>query len=629
MNRDRMATGIHITPPLPARPDPPLGNIGMPRWRHRFWPWPALAGLAFCVLFQAGHASAAIPDTAAFLAQTEQVRTKDHPRFLRMLEQIHRDAPPLSQAEQWHLRYLDAWQTAFQGDYVKADAQLRDVIDHSGNVTLVAKASALLLSNLGINRRYSETFVLANRLVTDLPGIKDRLARFLVLFNLSQAMMLANQNDLAIKYARMMEDTLPAGETLCIPLSLQVAALNASALLTASSPQLRRAIDTCVAARQPVFANTLWLLLADLYLGEGRPDETIALLNRIAPSIKANQYYPHMESSESTRARTLWTLGDATKAEKAAIATVAMSYKGEISLELMDAYDVLYQIENKRGNAAAALSYFKHYATHDKGYLDDASARALAYQTVQQHVLAGKLETQELSKQNTTLRLQQALDAKAVETGRLYIFLLLMIVASIAFWLYRLKRSQLRFMRLSHHDGLTGVFNHQHFINEAERVLHVLERKADDACLVSIDLDHFKQVNDTHGHAMGDAVLRHTVTVCQQQLHPADLFGRMGGEEFGILLYECSRAQGMDIANRIRMAIGATPMENEGYAISIFASVGLACTDVSGYELQGLCREADAALYRAKRAGRNRVIADTETETETVTEPDTDSLVEA
>ncbi|MFI4959093.1 MAG: GGDEF domain-containing protein, partial [Lysobacterales bacterium] len=171
---------------------------------------------------------------------------------------------------------------------------------------------------------------------------------------------------------------------------------------------------------------------------------------------------------------------------------------------------------------------------------------------------------------------------------------------------------QLGFKRLSRHDGLTGIFNHQHFISEADRVLRLLEKKLGHACLISIDLDHFKQVNDTHGHVMGDTVLKHAVAICQQHLRPADLFGRLGGEEFGILLHECCRKQGMDIANRIRLAIEASPMEKDGCVISISASVGLASTDAFGYELLRLCTEADAALYRAKRAGRNRVIADTE-----------------
>jgi diguanylate cyclase (GGDEF)-like protein len=118
------------------------------------------------------------------------------------------------------------------------------------------------------------------------------------------------------------------------------------------------------------------------------------------------------------------------------------------------------------------------------------------------------------------------------------------------------------------------------------------------------------------GHRIGR---RHTVATCQQQLRPTDLFGRLGSEEFGILLRGCSRERGIEVANRIRMAISATPMHHADFAVSVYASVGLAAVDISGYDRKRLCMEADAALYRAKRGGRNRVITDAETDS--VAEP--------
>lgn len=581
----------------------------MPRHCSRFRSWPALAGLAFCV---SARVSAGVDpaETTSFLQRTESLRTSDHAQFVRMLEQLHTEAPSLSPIQQWHLRYLDAWQTAYQGDYKTADALLKDVIEHAGDETLAAKASALLMSDMGINRRYEEAFTVASGLIADLPRIKDRLARFVVLANLSQLLSLAGQNDLALKYARMMEDALPPGETLCNPLSKQVIALYNSKKLASTSAELHRAIDTCQAARQTVFANAMWLVLVSLYVDENKPHEAVALLHQIAPGIDAGQYYSHMLASRVELAQAYWELADYDQARKEALAALKISDPGEISGSLRDAYEVLYRVEKKRGNAATALAYYEHYVAQDKGYLDDVSARALAYQVVQQHVLAKKLEAEALSKQNNILRLQQALDAKAMETTRLYNLLLMLLLGSIALWLYRLKRSQLRFKALSSLDGLTGILNHQHFVGEAGRALRQMERKPAPACLVALDLDHFKQVNDAYGHAIGDEVLRHAVTVCRQQLRPVDLFGRLGGEEFGILLPDCPLDQGVDIAHRIRRALAESPMTKGAAVVEISASVGLACTDTCGYELQRLYAEADAALYRAKRAGRNRVVAD-------------------
>jgi diguanylate cyclase (GGDEF)-like protein len=564
------------------------------------------------MLFQPARATTPVDDPAAYLAQTEGLRIKDHPQFVRRLEEIQQDSRRLSQAEQWHLRYLQAWETMFGGDYAKSEIQLRDVIDHSGDVTLAAKSSALLLSNLGVSRKYEEAFALANRLTASLPHVSDPLARSMVLMNLSQMFTLAGQTDLAVQYANMLESAALLGDSACLGMSLRVAALNDGKRLTSSSGDLLRAIDSCAAARQPVISNTMRLVLIDRFLDESQPAKAIAVLDRVGSSIKANHYYPHMLSTQVQWAKAYQMLGKEDDARKAALAAVAMGNPDDLSEWMRDAYGVLYQIERKHGDTAAALTYYEHYVAQDKGNLTDITARGLAFELSQQHVIAQKLETERLSKQNSILRLQKALETKAVEASRLYIVLLSTFLASFIFWLFRLKRSQLRFQKLSWHDGLTGIFNRQHFMSSADRALRSLEKRLGCACLVFIDLDHFKQVNDSHGHAMGDVVLRRAVAVCQQQLRPGDLFGRLGGEEFGVLLMDCPKTQGMVIAESIRKAIESSPAVEDGFVVPFSASAGLASTDTSGYELQRLCRDADVALYRAKRAGRNRVMAGNE-----------------
>ena len=586
----------------------------MSRQSSRVRAWPLWAGLAWCLLAQVGHAGSPALDPGPFLEQAEGLRTRDHPQFVAMLARIHREAPPLTPTQQWHLRYLDAWEAMFEGDYASSETQLREIIDHSGNDVLAAKAWGLLLNNLALNRRYEDAFNLANSQASSLARIKDPQARFLLLADLSQMLNLAGQIDLAIQYARMAEQAMPPGEDLCRPFSREVAALYNGKRLTSASPELQRAISVCEAAGQPVFTHTMRLVLVSLYLDESKPSSALALLDRLSAGIRASEYYPHILSAKVQRAQALAALGRDKDARAAALAAVAMVKPGVIDERLADAYEVLYRIAKRQGNDAAALAYYEKYVVQDKGYLDDISARTLAYEVAQQHMLAQKLETERLSKQNKILRLQQALDTKAVETSRLYIVLLLVVLASIVLWLFRLKRSQLRFKRLSRQDSLTGILNHQHFVGQAGRSLQTLERRVGHACLVVFDLDHFKRVNDTHGHAMGDEVLKRAVAVCQQQLRPSDVFGRLGGEEFGILLHECSRQQGMDIANRVRAAIAEMPIRGDDCSITVSASVGLASTDTSGYELQRLCKEADAALYRAKRAGRNCVMGDIEIE---------------
>nr|WP_233176418.1 GGDEF domain-containing protein [Dyella sp. ASV24] len=195
-----------------------------------------------------------------------------------------------------------------------------------------------------------------------------------------------------------------------------------------------------------------------------------------------------------------------------------------------------------------------------------------------------------------------------METSRLYIALLLTVVASIAFWLWRTKRSQLRFKRLATRDSLTGVHSRQHFVDEAEIALRVAAKSTRDACLVLLDLDHFKDVNDTHGHVIGDLVLKRAVAACQHHLRRHDIFGRLGGEEFAVYMPGCSASQARERAERIRQAIAATPLWGETRHVIISASFGVASTDRSGYELRQLMIDAESALFEAKRDGRNRVV---------------------
>ncbi|MEY2169966.1 MULTISPECIES: GGDEF domain-containing protein [unclassified Rhodanobacter] len=552
----------------------------------------------------------AVPD--AFLTQTEALQLTDHPRFLQQLAQLNGKASQLTPEQQWHLRFMNAWEAMYESDYAKSGALFQDVIQHSGNPYLADYASALLMSQFGLTRHYTEAFELANRLAARLPQITDAKVHLKLLLNLSASLGLAGQTDLAIRYAQMAMSAVPVGGSRCYPASMMAEALYYGHRLKSNSPELLQAVADCPAAKEPVYNANLQLTLADLYVQERRPRKALTLLDRVEPNLDILGDASYKLTAMLIRAQALAALGDDAVAKKVALVVVAQNKSGDFDAWLKDTYEVLYRIEKKQGHAAAALDYYEKYAALDKAYLDDVNARAMAYETVQQHVLAQKLETENLSRQNALLRMRQTLDAKTAETNRLYLALLLMALAFAALWMFRIKRSQLRFKKLSHLDGLTTVFNRQHFMGEVERTLRLLEKRAGTACLVFIDLDHFKRINDTHGHAMGDEVLRQVVVVGKQQLRPADLFGRLGGEEFGILLVGCSHGQGMAIADRIRHAVEATKVECEGTVIAISTSVGLACTGVCGHDLRRLCREADAALYRAKRGGRNRVEAGAE-----------------
>ena len=164
------------------------------------------------------------------------------------------------------------------------------------------------------------------------------------------------------------------------------------------------------------------------------------------------------------------------------------------------------------------------------------------------------------------------------------------------------------------HDALTGLMNKGALIETLEREEARLERSSEEnLAVVMVDLDHFKNVNDTYGHAVGDVVLRETGDRMVESARGYDAVGRYGGEEFIIVLPNCSLEDAAIQAERLRKLIGGNPIDiGDGQEINVTASFGVAASDVSGVNTTAeLINHADKALYVAKRNGRNRVeIAD-------------------
>ncbi|MDO8605726.1 MAG: GGDEF domain-containing protein, partial [Phaeospirillum sp.] len=170
-------------------------------------------------------------------------------------------------------------------------------------------------------------------------------------------------------------------------------------------------------------------------------------------------------------------------------------------------------------------------------------------------------------------------------------------------------------------DTLTGLANRKTFDFDLTRLLTAisseLQRPAklkdaerrngavDDNWLVIIDIDHFKRVNDRHGHDMGDEVLCLFVSVVTKCLRQVDVFGRMGGEEFAVLMPETAQKGALIAAERIREAVEQAKLDRNGQSLSVTVSVGAV---VGTHTVDEALNLADEALYRAKHDGRNRVV---------------------
>jgi diguanylate cyclase (GGDEF)-like protein len=156
-------------------------------------------------------------------------------------------------------------------------------------------------------------------------------------------------------------------------------------------------------------------------------------------------------------------------------------------------------------------------------------------------------------------------------------------------------------------DGLTGIANRRHFFDVAHREVALAHRRQAILAAVMLDIDHFKRINDTHGHQVGDDVIRGVVARLRSHCRDTDVLGRYGGEEFVLLLPEAG-SHASETAERLRDEVARTPLETRAGPIEVTISVGVAHLQPADTEPDTLLARADESLYRAKQAGRNRVV---------------------
>jgi diguanylate cyclase (GGDEF)-like protein len=561
-----------------------------------------------CLAVILGLTAAAVcaaEDAGDLLKHADEIKTSNHAEFLDVLERLDADREHLSSAQQMYLRYLDAYRLAFSGDYDRAVPQLTSITKESNDVVMRFRAGITLTNILALSAHFEEAYMHLNELLELQPKVEDKATRMLGFGIAALLYNQAGQYDLAMLNAQRWLNEDGEGEGGCKANYLKIEALYRTGRLATDSIDVRNGLAACARIGDPVFANLIRTFVANLAIDQQRATSAIKLFQDNYAEIQRTRYNRLTSEVDSILARAWFKSGDLDQATRYALSAVDKSVRDEITKPLVDAYQVLYEIARSRSDFQTALTYHEKYAAADKGYLGETSTRALAFQMVNQQVLDKKRLVDDLSEKNQLLRLNQQVSEKSGEAERLYIMLLLVVIGFIILWTYRLKRSQLRFQKLARRDGLTGIVNRQHFMDEAKAMLQACARSEREVCLILVDLDNFKLVNDTHGHVAGDGVLKQTVEMFQLHMRVADLFGRLGGEEFGIMLPNCTLETAFTRAEELRAAIGG--FAQAGVTITVSASFGVTSTAQSGYDLRQQLIHADSALYRAKRNGRDRV----------------------
>ncbi|MCM2680997.1 tetratricopeptide repeat-containing diguanylate cyclase [Echinimonas agarilytica] len=270
------------------------------------------------------------------------------------------------------------------------------------------------------------------------------------------------------------------------------------------------------------------------------------------------------------------------------------------------AYATLYDIANSQNDYQKAIKYYKQYSDANTANLNVQRNSILAFNMAQQHLDQKNQLIQNLSIENLKLSIENNLLNPNSWAFKLLMSIIFALFLCVVFYIVVMRARHQEKLRHSKYDILTGMAQRDLFETLADQAVQQCTKTNDELCVVVMDLDHFKQVNDQFGHATGDWVLSEVSKIIERTFRSTDIKGRLGGEEFVILMPHCRIFSAERIASNCLEALRALNTQRSGYEFDVTASIGITSNKISGAQVKMLIDDADKAMYQAKRDGRNR-----------------------
>jgi diguanylate cyclase (GGDEF)-like protein len=314
---------------------------------------------------------------------------------------------------------------------------------------------------------------------------------------------------------------------------------------------------------------------------------------------------------------------DATRHELALLRMEALRSRAPTLTELATLNDAVeaansdggpgYRARAYRNRAQALAARGDHRAAHADllKYVDLLRAATATERMTAQAAMRVGFETDRALARSAALGQQNQLAKDRLVWVVLAATAMMIAAGGLGYALLLNRRHQLRLTVVAERDDLTGLPNRRKIMEDAEQQFALARRRGSELVLGMVDIDHFKRINDQHGHAGGDLVLSGLGKTARTALRTTDAIGRWGGEEFLLVLPDCNLTGGLDVAQRVRSCLAGDPVQTAvGVPVNFTVSIGLAAAMPTDTNLQALLQRADRALYAAKAQGRDRVVLD-------------------
>jgi len=565
---------------------------------------------------RAGEASRDGTDTALQqeMERLYALRTVDAPAFVAQTRALEARPKPSNLAQRQFLQFLAANRATFEGRSPDAIALAQPLAESAEDPKLRLSAGIFVINMRAGTREFEAGLRDLDRLLKANPKAEGALRDEIIgLWNVA-AIFYAEleQPALSAWYAQRLLESRHSPRMDCFGQHFAIRARQAVADPTLSSIDFDRNYQRCRDAGEVgVLPGLVGLSHARFLRDANRSDEALGLLEDRVGHIESTRYPRLVAEAYALDAELLFAAGRVAQAERQAQRAIEASKDTPTSLPVAMAEKVLFEIHRQRGDSSAALRHLQRHIGANRALAEESLAKERAFRTVQHESLQREQQLALATERNRVLDLEARL-AKAESRNAIVLAgVLLLTVGGLIAWGRRLWTDAKRFRELAQTDPLTGFASRQHFTELAAAAVARARTEAKPLMLVAFDLDHFKRINDRHGHLAGDAVLRAVSEAVRAVPAPVPrTIARIGGEEFAILLEGATETQAATYAEALRRTIASAEAVADGGApLKVTASFGLTGTHEAGHELQALLDRSDRALYRAKNEGRDRIIA--------------------
>ncbi|MCZ8530479.1 GGDEF domain-containing protein [Alteromonas sp. PRIM-21] len=541
----------------------------------------------------------------SILEEAYKIRSSNPKKSRELFKSL--DKASLSEDDKELYDFTAAYMELVAGDLLSASEAYRQIAEGDYSFRYQFQSYAALAAINAATQNWAEAFSAMDFLTENIDRVTDPLVKEQAHNAIINFYSSIDEKETVISYGNSLISGQHSPRFTCFLHMQLIVALVSTQSDSLSEDSFTKALNYCESAEEKIALIAIYTHYATYLYNKNEIEASLAVLNEHLSEVESTKYPPLLEEYYALLSKIYFLREEYEKAQEYAYKVLGEEEDtGYAVISDIDAYEVLYQIAEKQQNYEKALQLHKDYAKARSLNLSSMSNKMLSIHKAQQDSLIKSNQITLLDAENSLLKAKAQLAQEESNIRRLIYLVLFMAFLVTAFWLYKKRSHYIALEKISQRDGLTGIANRTYFTKISAELIKYADQHGKPVSLIIFDLDDFKKINDTYGHQVGDQALQSAVTAALKGCRPDDYIGRLGGEEFGIILPNCDLEHAMTVAQRCRKQIELTN-QSGSQQFKLTASFGVASAPKVAYDFEALFENADKALYQSKNSGKNRV----------------------